>query len=195
MQIRRATESDAASLWPLCVAFGLVPERVDTSPTAEDLERLQAILGDPDRRVFVAEAGGELVGYAYAQDYGVSLRADWSVARLNDLYVDPAHRNQGIARQLHDAVIDWCATRPVRFLEWQASESAIEFYEHLGYQPDFAGDYAKHPFSSTSFYASVPEAGLPSAFASCERREAPPFPEFGRRSPPHTDRTSAPKYP
>lgn len=151
MQIRRATESDAASLWPLCVAFGLVAERVDTSPTAEDLERLQAILGDPDRRVFVAEEGSELVGYAYAQDYGVSLRADWSVARLNDLYVDLAHRNHGLARQLHGAAIDWWASRTVRFLEWRASESAVHFYEHLGYQPDFAGDYAKHPFFEHEF--------------------------------------------
>jgi hypothetical protein len=34
----------------------------------------------------------------------------------------------------------------VRYIEWQASSSAIGFYERLGHEPDRVGDFAEHPF-------------------------------------------------
>ena len=56
--------------------------------------------------VLVATKSGEVVGYTYAgiegYDY-MSLRGPAGV--LYDIVVDPAHRNQGIGRQLLDATL------------------------------------------------------------------------------------------
>ncbi len=60
-------------------------------------------LKDPDVAVFVAEAGGEVVGYTYAGVEGfdyMSLRGPAGV--LHDIVVDPTWRRSGVGRQLLD---------------------------------------------------------------------------------------------
>lgn len=153
LRIRHAHGDDVQSLWPLCVGFGLFLGE-DHSPNlieAADVARLSEILEDQSHVVQVAESDDELVGYALAQDYGVSMRRDWSIARMHDLYVRPDARRQGIAMALHESVVTWCSKRPVRFLEWQASTTAIDFYTQLGYQPDTRGDFLTNPLFEHEF--------------------------------------------
>jgi len=63
-------------------------------------------LDEPSVLVLVAEEDGEIVGYSYAgvegTDY-MALRGPAGVAY--DLVVDPAHRGQGVGRQLLDATL------------------------------------------------------------------------------------------
>lgn len=76
---------------------------------AEEAEELY-LSGDPDRAAFVARtADGSIVGFAEA-----TLRRDYvegcetsPVAFLEGIFVDPLHRQQGIARALADRVADW----------------------------------------------------------------------------------------
>lgn len=70
----------------------------------ETAVRLARALADPDREVWVAEAGDAVVGYAL-------LTATW----LEDLYVDPAHQRRGAGTALLDLV---CAQRPDGFGLW-----------------------------------------------------------------------------
>lgn len=142
--------NDWAALWPMLRGMGTD----DDEPTAR--RRCLELLGDPRWAVFGVGLSGRLVGYAAAQDYGPHFRYGDAhrLARLHDVYVDPAARRRGAGRALMDAVTAWAAEH-VRYLEWQAGrDTAAPFYERLGYrgepcpQPDyptFVIDFRHHP--------------------------------------------------
>lgn len=139
VETRSATADDWPSLWPLVQAMGT------HHPQDAVHARYRQSLRDPLWAVIGAFDGGRLVGYASLQDYGPHLRTgdDHRIARLHDLWVDPAHRRCGVGSQLVDAATRWASAR-VRYLEWQAHERrSAPFYERLGYhgnpcpQPDY----------------------------------------------------------
>jgi len=69
-------------------------------------------LDDPDTAVLVAEAGGDVIGYAYAAVQGydyMALRGPAGV--LHDLIVDPEHRRRGVGRLLLDATLEYLKSR------------------------------------------------------------------------------------
>ena len=96
-------------------------------------------LQDPDAVVLVAETNGETIGYAYAEVEGydyMSLRGPAGV--LNDLIVDPAHRNQGVGRLLLDEIISRLKSRNVpRVVLSTAAKniSAQRLFERCGFRP------------------------------------------------------------
>ncbi|MBK8445747.1 MAG: GNAT family N-acetyltransferase [Micropruina sp.] len=106
-------------------------------------------------------ARGRARRYPWLQDYGTAPGGSWTIARLHDLFVRADHRQSGLGRRLHRAVVIWCRTRPIRSLQWQAAPASIAFYQHLGYHPDFHGEYASHPLFEHSFEES-PAAAEPS---------------------------------
>lgn len=149
LAIRRATDDDVAQMARLAANFGLFS--ADPQSLAAHSERIAAVLADPSHCVVVADHDGVLVGYAHAQDYGPTLRNSQSTARLYDLFVRDDHRQSGLGRRLHRAIVVWCRSRQVKHLEWQAAPSSIAFYQHLGYRADYAGDYSTHPFFEHNF--------------------------------------------
>jgi GNAT superfamily N-acetyltransferase len=117
-------------------------------------ERFERIAGSADHILAVAAEGDALVGYAWAHDYGPHLRSGSRLARLNDLYVDPARRKRGHGRRLFMYVREWARSRGVRWLQWQAGRGATGFYERLGLRgdpcpdpehPEFEIDFAPDP--------------------------------------------------
>lgn len=139
MTIRRVRRDDWTAFWPFLLAMGTD----DSEPAARS--RFQLLIDDPLWAIFVADIGGELIGYAAAQDRGAHLRYGdvHRMARLHDLFVVESRRGEGAGRALLEAVREWASTR-VRYLEWQAHESrSAPFYERLGYrgvacpQPDY----------------------------------------------------------
>lgn len=69
-------------------------------------------LEEPDVVILVAESGGDVIGYTYAGVEGwdyMALRGPAGV--LYDIIVDPAHRGEGIGRQLLDATLAVLAER------------------------------------------------------------------------------------
>jgi len=93
-----------------------------------------------------AQARGRLIGYGLAQDFGPGLRTTYTTGRVHDLYVEPDTRLGGTGRTLMDFIFDWSRTRPQpMILDWQASPSAIGFYEALGFTADRVGDFPVYP--------------------------------------------------
>jgi GNAT superfamily N-acetyltransferase len=82
---------------------------------------------------FVAELEGLVVGYAiyylsYSTWNGVCLY-------LEDLYVQPAHRDKRIGSALFDTVVDKAKALKARRMDWQIihwNEPALDFYRHKG---------------------------------------------------------------
>ena len=82
----------------------------------------------------VADADGTLVGvaiYFFTFSTWVSVNG----IHLEDLYVDPTWRRQGVARALMDALVGVARTSGCRRLQWfvrQSNAVALRFYESIG---------------------------------------------------------------
>ncbi len=146
--IRRATDEDAVTVGTLLHRFNAefaVAEPV--LPSAEDFgRRFRSLLPRSDVLVLLAEdSDGEPVGFAF-----VTLRPtpyyDGPLAYLEELYVDPDLRSQGIGGQL--------LTELIRDVRARGSQEL-----HIGVDaPDTAARrfYERHGFSNLD-----PESGEP----------------------------------
>ena len=97
-------------------------------------------LGETVRRgeleVLAARTGGRIVGVAVLA-YRLSVSAAGLFASIEDLYVRPAARRQGVGRTLLEAVERRCASRGVSYVEAQVEdEEAAAFYSMLGYEEE-----------------------------------------------------------
>lgn len=85
-----------------------------------------------------AELGSEIAGG------GGVLIANWPGSPLNfepkrawilNIYVEPQHRRQGLAKALTWALIDWCQHNDFGSVALHASEYGRGLYEKLGFVP------------------------------------------------------------
>ncbi len=139
IHIRRATEDDAAALQQLIAAHRHADE--EDEKVDRYRERLGSLVTNPAHHIVVAEAGGRLLGYAAAQDYGPAPHRDWSIARMHDLWVSPDARGKGAGTALFEAVREWAEQHTrIRVLEWQSLDVAADFYRRLGLAGEHLGD-------------------------------------------------------
>ena len=144
MKVRSAGLEDAAEVRRLSIAFTPSTE-ADVPPEVFD-SRYAQLLADGSWCVAVAQSGGRLYGYALAQDFGPSLRTDFTTGRVHDLFVDSDARRAGTGKALMAFIFSWArARRHPMILDWQASTSGIAFYEALGFKADRIGDFPDHP--------------------------------------------------
>lgn len=99
--------------------------------------RLMDVRDDPTTCALVAETEGRVVGYILGAviDLTPDLFEHEDVGFIADIYVEPAYRRRGIARQLFHAACAWFAGRGVRHVEWQvavANQDARRFWEAVG---------------------------------------------------------------
>ena len=99
---------------------------------------LRTKLEDPDAAIFVAEAHGDVIGYAYAAVQGydyMSLRGPAGV--LHDLIVEPQHRGRGVGRLLLTAILRYLTTSGApRVVLWTAdgNPAAQRFFASMGFR-------------------------------------------------------------
>lgn len=78
----------------------------------------------------VAGGGLALLPRAPSPD---NLNEQW--AFVYNVYTEPAHRRQGLARQLMETMHQWCRERGLTSVGLNASEFGRPLYKALGYQP------------------------------------------------------------
>lgn len=61
------------------------------------------------------------------------LNEQW--AFVYNVYTEPSHRRQGLARRLMEIIHAWCRERGLKTVGLNASEFGRSLYESLGYQP------------------------------------------------------------
>src|SRR4051812_44048376 len=66
---------------------------------------------------------------------GPSALASERIAYVYNVYTEPAHRKQGLARRLMDTVHTWCAGNGVAAVALNAAPAARHLYESQGYRP------------------------------------------------------------
>ena len=91
----------------------------------------------PGAEVLLAEQAGEALGFAlFFQSYSTFLAKPGLY--LEDLFVDPASRGQGVGVALMSALARICVQRHYGRFEWSVldwNEPALKFYAALGAKP------------------------------------------------------------
>jgi GNAT superfamily N-acetyltransferase len=133
LTIRRGRRSDSRQFVGLVVALAEFekldpPSKSGRRRLTEDVFRRKRI------RLFVAEEGQKLVGYAlYFYTYS-SFLAKPSLY-LEDLFVLPEYRKEGVGFALFRRCVREAISRGCGRMEWAVlawNERAVEFYERLG---------------------------------------------------------------
>jgi ribosomal protein S18 acetylase RimI-like enzyme len=148
--IRRAMTSDLPGLGRLGALLVEAHHELDSrrflAPNNRTPADYASFLGtkleDPDAAILVAEAHGDVIGYAYAAVQGydyTSLRGPAGV--LHDLIVEPQHRGRGVGRLLLKAVLTYLTTRGtprVVLLAAEGNQAAQRLFASMGFRRTMA---------------------------------------------------------
>lgn len=111
----------------------------DGEPVPADFaESLRSAVEARDVEVLAARADDQILGVA-AVAYRLNVSAGGLFASIEDLYVRPQARHQGIGRALLEAAHERCTERGISYVEAQVEDDEAEaFYAALGYEPETA---------------------------------------------------------
>ncbi|MGN1423534.1 MAG: GNAT family N-acetyltransferase [Oscillospiraceae bacterium] len=141
--IRRAEEKDAEKVLALLsqvleLHAGLRPDIFISGSTKYTAAELTEIFADDSRPVFVAEDGGEVVGYAFCvikrQPFTTNMK-DFTTLYIDDLCVDENCRGKHVGTLLFDYVMRFAKAQgcyDVTLNVWEGNDSARAFYEKMG---------------------------------------------------------------
>lgn len=110
LRIRAVDAGDAAAIAAIYapyVADSAISFELDPPGSAAMLSRIETVTGRFPW--LVAERGGTVVGYAYADSYRTRAAYRWTVETT--VYVDRAYGRQGIGRALYAALLEEAARR------------------------------------------------------------------------------------
>lgn len=135
MPVSRVTVR-AAGPGELAEPLALLQELSDGKPVpASFVEQVEKAVQRGDLELLVARTGTKPVGVAVLA-FRLGISAGVPFASIEDLYVEPDARRQGVGRKLLEAVGERCKKRGVSYVEVQADDEAVPFYEALNYEPE-----------------------------------------------------------
>ncbi|MCI8388206.1 MAG: GNAT family N-acetyltransferase [Clostridiales bacterium] len=131
--IRPAVRSDSAEIFGLITALAEYEKMSDlVTGTADDLEKL--LFDSGVGHCIVAEDGGRLIGMAL-YFYNLSTFKCRAGIHLEDLFVLPERRGEGIGKQLLHTLCQIAKDENLGRLEWECLDwntPSLEFYHHMG---------------------------------------------------------------
>ena len=137
ISITPATEQDVPSIVSLIKELAEY-ERLSHEVVATEADLKAALFGEiPRARALLARAGAEPVGLAL-YFYNFSTFLGRTGLYLEDLFVRPAWRRQGVGRGLLVALADVAVRDGCGRVEWSVldwNEPAIRFYRSIGARP------------------------------------------------------------
>lgn len=143
IEIRRAERKDAAKMLILLsqvheLHAKLRPDIFIAGRTKYTADELSEMFGDEERPVFVAQDGGEVVGYAFCvkkrPPFTTNMK-DFSTIYIDDLCVDENCRGKHVGTLLFDHVMKYAKEQgcyDVTLNVWEGNGSARAFYEKMG---------------------------------------------------------------
>jgi GNAT superfamily N-acetyltransferase len=100
------------------------------------VEELRRVVQAGDMEVLAARTEDRTLGVAVLA-YRPNISAGGLFASIEDLYVRPEARRQGVGKALLGAADECCAARGISYVEVQVEDDAAEaFYNTLGYEPE-----------------------------------------------------------
>jgi len=143
--IALVTEADLTDLLPLMRAYC---DFYGVAPTDHALlEMSRALIADPQHegvQLLARDAGGSAAGFATVFWTWTTLSAS-RIGVMNDLFVSPGGRGQGVGEALIAACLDCCRRRGASTLTWQTARDnarAHALYERVGARREEWIDYS-----------------------------------------------------
>jgi len=139
-QIRALGLDDAHKLAPLIAENAQALRR--GAPRRPDEYYAERILSDKSAEVIGAVSEGELVGFAVYFDMP-ELITGLRIGQLDDIYVHPEHRNNGIGRRMIETLVSEGKSRGWLHLRWLVpgkNMPAVALYEKIA-EPDHRKSY------------------------------------------------------
>ena len=145
MELLRANQTHIPGLIRLLRQVGQVhhrgrPDLFRFGAQKYDEARLEQILLDESRPVFVAQQDGKVLGYGFCvlkQTRDNTVLCDHTSLYIDDLCVDEDHRGQRIGSRLYAHITDYArqlGCDSITLNVWAFNESAMAFYRSLGMQ-------------------------------------------------------------
>lgn len=137
MNIRTATAEDAELIFALIIELAIYEKAEhEVLTTAEEIR--ESIFGNNSKTsALIAEVDNKPVAYAvYFYNYSTWLGKNGIY--MEDIYVSPEYRQQGIGKALLQSVAKLAVKENCGRVEWAVLDwntPAIEFYESLGAKP------------------------------------------------------------
>ncbi len=142
--IRPATVDDVPTIFAMIKGLAAYEKLSDMVTATEDGIRATLFGPRPAAEVLLASRAGECRGFAlFFGTYSTFLGKPG--VYLEDLFVDPDWRGQGIGRALLEAITALARERGCGRVEWEVLDwnaPAIDFYERLGAKPQ--GGWTKY---------------------------------------------------
>jgi len=136
-------------------------ERLEHELRATEERLSEALFGErPAAEALIAERDGEALGYALFFTTFSSFLTSTGVW-LEDLFVRPAHRGEGVGRTLLAAVAARVREQGGERLEWAAldwNELALGFYRRLG--AETMGEWITHRLDGEALERVAGESGV-----------------------------------
>jgi len=139
-EIRALGLDDAHQLAPLIAENAQALKR--GAPRRPDEFYAERILGDKNAEVLGAFDGGKLIGFAVYFDLP-ELITGLRLGQLDDIYVHPDHRRNGIARRMIELLVEEGHKRGWLHLRWLVpgkNVPAVTLYEKIA-EPDHRKSY------------------------------------------------------
>jgi GNAT superfamily N-acetyltransferase len=134
LKIRPAQESDVAAIFDLIRGLAAYEKLSDRVTGDTELLRSHLFGERPYAEAIVAELDTQAIGFAlFFHNYSTFLTQPGLY--LEDVFVRPEYRRQGVGKALLSAVAKIAVDRGCGRLEWSVLEwnqNAIEFYQSLG---------------------------------------------------------------
>lgn len=112
--------------------------------------------GGVRRLVFVATAGGEIVGFAVGKMINAGTGA---LGEIESVAVAEQMRRSGVGRALCQRVVEWCSEQGAEVIELEvrrSSESALALYRRLGFiEVGVRGAYYRDPVEDAILMSRV----------------------------------------
>jgi ribosomal protein S18 acetylase RimI-like enzyme len=142
LMFRDATRSDLGEVVRLILADSLSAALEAGLDEAAPLRAFEAIEGDANNRLIVAEQDGAIVGTMQLTFIPtLTLRGGW-IEQIENVRIDGSLRSQGLGRQMIEWAIERARERGcglVQLSSNQQRERAHAFYRRLGFAQSHAG--------------------------------------------------------
>jgi GNAT superfamily N-acetyltransferase len=135
MRIRKAVETDICNLLLLMRELAEFEKYANDFAVTEERLREQGFRrSPPDFHCFIAEEGGELVGFLVYYFVAFTYRAKPNLI-VKELYIADGYRSRGVGKLLMKAVAKEAEQAGCGMIKWYVAkwnERGVQFYERLG---------------------------------------------------------------